>query len=347
MYRPRHRALAWAALALVAPALACSKGAPAASPSPSPSASASPAAALEPNRPLPEPLPDVVARVNGRPIPVKTVSMVVEPVLRAGRIPPDQRPAAYRQALEQLVLREVVLQEAEAAKIQPDETLVERDFKKTRDQFKTDEEWKRFLTAQGFDPQSFRNELRIRYTVEAVLSQRVGNPMYTVSDQEARAFYDENPKFFETPERVRASHILLRVPDASGPEVKTSQRAKAEAALARVRKGEDFAAVARQVSQDTGSAAHGGDLGTFARGQMVPPFEQAAFALKAGQVSDVFESQYGFHIVKVFEHVAPGKVPFEAVQAQIKDRVAQTRREKAVTDFVSGLKAKAKIETYL
>jgi peptidyl-prolyl cis-trans isomerase C len=292
-------------------------------------------------------MPDPVARVNGRPIPAKTVSMVVEPVLKSGRIPPDQKPAAYRQALEQLVLREVLLQEAEAGKIGPDETLVERDFKKTRDQFKTEQEWTSFLSAQGFDVQTFRTELRIRYTVDAVLTQRVGNPMYTVTDQEAKAFYDGNPKMFETPERVRASHILLKVPEGSGPDVKASQRAKAEAALARVRKGENFAAVAKQISQDTGSAVQGGDLGTFGRGQMVPPFEQAAFALKPGQVSEVFESQYGFHIVKVFEHAPVGQVPFEPVKAQIKDHLAQARREKAVNDFLGGLKAKAKIETYL
>ena len=80
---------------------------------------------------------------------------------------------------------------------------------------------------------------------------------------------------------------------------------------------------------------------------MVPAFEQVAFSLPAGKVSDVFESQYGYHILKVSEKIPAGKVPFETVSAQIKDHIAQTKRQNGVNDFINGLKAKAKIETYL
>jgi peptidyl-prolyl cis-trans isomerase C len=139
----------------------------------------------------------------------------------------------------------------------------------------------------------------------------------------------------------------LRVPEGAGPDVKKAARAKAEAALARVRKGEDFAAVAREVSEDPGSAPRGGDLGAFGKGQMVPPFEQAAFALPAGQISGLVESPFGFHVIKVQERLPAGEIPFEPVKGQIKDHLAQTRREKAVDDLVRGLKEKAKIETYL
>src|SRR5437899_3245571 len=341
----------WGAALLLASIAACSRGpspAPAASASPSPSAAAS---ATPPgpdaNRPLPQPLPVVAARVNGRPIPTRTISSIVEPAVQIGRLPRERRSEAYRQTLDQLVLRELVLQEAEARKLVPEEAAVEQDYRQARGQFKTDQEWTRFLSGGGFDAKSFRTELRARRTVDALVRQEAEKHPAPVSDGEAKAFYDQNPTLFNAGERVRASHILLRVPEGGGLDVKQAQKAKAEAALARVRKGEDFAAVAREVSQDPGSAPRGGDLGVFGKGQMVPAFEQAAFALSPGQVSGLVESPFGFHIIKVQERLPPGKVDFDTVKDQIKEHVAQSRREKAVDDLVRGLKAKAKIETYL
>ncbi len=278
---------------------------------------------------------------------MRTVSAIVEPALQAGNVPPDRRPSAYRQALDQLVMRELITQEAQARQIAPDETVVERDYKQARGRFQSEQEWAHFLSGSGFDPAAFRRELRTRNVVDKVVRQEAEKLPAVLSDADAKAFYDQNPTLFDPGERVRASHILLRVPEGAGPGVKKAQRAKAETALARVRKGEDFAAVARQVSEDPGSAPRGGDLGAFGKGQMVPAFAQAAFALPAGQVSGLVESPFGFHIIKVHERLPAGKVPFDPVKGQIKDHLAQTRREKAVDDLVRGLKAKAKIETYL
>jgi len=289
----------------------------------------------------------VAARVNGHAIPSKIVSALVEPALQAGNVPPDKRASAYRQTLDQLVMRELITQEAQARKIAPDEAAVERDFLQAREQFKSEQDWSRFLSKSGFDPGSFRTELRTRNVVDSVVKQEAAKLPAVVTDADAKAFYDQNPKLFDAGERVRASHILLRVPEGAGADAKKAARGKAEAALARVRKGEDFAAVAREVSEDPGSAPRGGDLGAFGKGQMVPPFEQAAFALPAGQVSGLVETPFGLHIIKVQERLPAGKVPFDPVKGQIKDHLAQTRRDKAVNDLVQGLKAKAKIETYL
>jgi peptidyl-prolyl cis-trans isomerase C len=290
----------------------------------------------------------VAARVNGKEIAAKMVASIVEPALQAGRVPPDQRAAAYRQALDQLVMRELVMQEAQARKIAPDEAAVEREYNQARAQFKTPQEWARFLSSSGFDETGFRTELRSRQMVDAFVRQETEkHPPAAVSDADAKAFYDQNPTLFDSGERVRASHILIRVPEGAAPGVKKAKRAQAEAALARVRKGDDFAAMAREVSEDPGSGPRGGDLGPFGKGQMVPPFEQAAFALQAGQVSGLVESPFGYHIIKVHERMPASKVPFETVKGRIRDHLAQTQRDKAVNDLVQGLKAKAKIETYL
>ena len=125
----------------------------------------------------------------------------------------------------------------------------------------------------------------------------------------AQSSYKANPKKYELPEQVRASHILIRTaePDA---------KAKAEAILKELRAGADFAQVAKAKSQDPGSAAKGGDLGFFARGRMIKPFEDTAFGMaKAGDISGVIESPFGFHIIRLDEKKPAGLQPF----AEVKD----------------------------
>ena len=125
----------------------------------------------------------------------------------------------------------------------------------------------------------------------------------------AQSSYKANPKKYELPEQVRASHILIRTaePDA---------KAKAEAILKELRAGADFAQVAKAKSQDPGSAAKGGDLGFFARGRMIKPFEDTAFGMaKAGDISEVIESPFGFHIIRLDEKKPAGLQPF----AEVKD----------------------------
>jgi len=125
----------------------------------------------------------------------------------------------------------------------------------------------------------------------------------------AQTSYKANPKKYEQPEQVRASHILIRTaePDA---------KAKTEAILKELRSGADFSKLAKDKSQDPGSAAKGGDLGFFARGRMIKPFEDTAFGMsKAGDISEVIESPFGFHIIRLDERKPAGPQPF----AEVKD----------------------------
>lgn len=139
-----------------------------------------------------------------------------------------------------------------------------------------------------------------------------------VGDADVRAFYDQNVAEFSRPEQRRARHILLKTESGSSDADRRAVRSLAESVLARVRKGEDFATVAKAMSQDTGSAERGGDLGWFGRGQMVPAFDQAAFTLPTGQISDVVESEFGFHILQVTDSRAAGTAPFDEVKDAIR-----------------------------
>ena len=122
-------------------------------------------------------------------------------------------------------------------------------------------------------------------------------PGIAVSEADARAYFDAHPDEFKMPERVHASHILVKVDPNASDASKAESRKKLEGIKARLDGGEDFAKLAEENS-DCPSSAKGGDLGFFTRGQMVAPFEEAAFALNPGDTSDVVETRFGFHLIK-------------------------------------------------
>jgi peptidyl-prolyl cis-trans isomerase C len=137
-----------------------------------------------------------------------------------------------------------------------------------------------------------------------------------ITDAQLKAFYDEHPESFSKPESMRASHILIGVDAGAGAEKRQQAKRKADEILAQVKSGADFAELAKSVSTCP-SAEQGGDLGEFGRGQMVSPFEDAAFGLDAGAVSEVVETQFGYHIIKATGKNAAEIVPFEEVKGRI------------------------------
>ncbi|MCL4182105.1 MAG: SurA N-terminal domain-containing protein [Burkholderiaceae bacterium] len=178
------------------------------------------------------------------------------------------------------------------------------------------------------NPQAFEvpENARVEYLV---LSPDAVSKGIEVSDDDARAYYEQNKARFATAEQRRASHILVK-PEGSGEAARQAARAKAEALLAKLRDGADFAALAKAESQDPGSAPSGGDLGFFAADLMLAPFSEAAFALAPGQTSGVVETEEGFHIIRLTD-VRPGSQrSFEAVRTEL---VAEIRAQQAGARF--------------
>ena len=152
----------------------------------------------------------------------------------------------------------------------------------------------------------------------------------TPSDDKLREAYEANPERFGQTERRRARHLLISVPAGAGAAVEAEAKATIEAARGRIIQGEDFAAVAKEVSQDPGSKAKGGDLGEFGRGVMDPAFEQAAFALAEGQLSEPVRSRFGFHLIETTGVIPASIRPFEEVKAEL---VAEAAKQEASSLF--------------
>jgi len=159
----------------------------------------------------------------------------------------------------------------------------------------------------------------------------------TISPQDVENYYNSNVQQFQTPEQVRASHILLKTDGKNEADV----RKQAEDILKQAKApGADFAALAKKYSEDDGSKENGGDLDYFPKGRMVPEFEQAAFSMQPGQISDLVKSQFGFHIIKVVDHKPATTRSLDEVRAQIQETLSNQRVDQQITDRTRDLDAR-------
>jgi len=180
----------------------------------------------------------------------------------------------------------------------------------------SDEQVKSYFDAH---PDHFRSPLTIKLQMVEIDAAAIATGL-SVGDSELQAAYEQQASRFATPEKRRASHILARVADSANPLQKSAARKKIEQAEARLKAGEPFAKVAKELSDDV-TAAKGGDLGLFARGTMVPQFEDVAFSLQPGETSGIIETQFGFHIIRLQE-VQPGALkPLASVRDELKGAV--------------------------
>ena len=181
--------------------------------------------------------------------------------------------------------------------------------------FGSPEEMKKQIEAHGQTLDQVKNDIRGSIRQEHWIEAQIKGKA-DVTDAEAEDFYKKNPEKFRQPEEVRASHILVATPEDAKPEVIAEKQKQAQALAERVKKGEDFNKLAEQLSEDPSAKENKGDLGFFGKGQMVPEFSDAAFAMKKGDISDPVRSKFGFHIIKVTDRKDAGTVTLAQAKPQ-------------------------------
>ncbi|MCK5160742.1 MAG: peptidylprolyl isomerase, partial [Candidatus Aureabacteria bacterium] len=164
-----------------------------------------------------------------------------------------------------------------------------------------------------------------------------------ITDKEVKKYYDEHEEEFSSPAQVRVSHILIKFDEDVTEEQKKEDKKKAQKALSRVKSGEDFSAVAKEVSTCP-SSENGGDLNFFARGRMVPEFEDVAFSLGVGDLSEIVETRFGYHIIKVTDKKEQKKIDFEEYKDKIKDLLLQRKQGDVLKEWLVKIKSGADIE---
>jgi peptidyl-prolyl cis-trans isomerase C len=297
-----------------------------------------------PPKPVPQQLPDVLARVNGEAIQRADFerALKVLETRAGGTIPPERRDEILRGLLDQLVTYHVLEQEAHKRNLDATSSEVQQRMAQVRQQFPNEQAFSEALKQRGMDPKQFEKDTRNDITVNKLMQAEAATATL-VGEQDAKDFYDKNPDRFKQPEQVRASHIFKRVLPGSDAATKQKIRASLEPILKQVKAGADFAELAKKNSDDS-SAPAGGDLNYFGPGQMVPEFEKVAFQMKPGDTSGIVETQFGFHIIKVTDRRPGRTIPFPEVKEQIANFLKQQRQQEKANALIEQLKAKSRIE---
>jgi peptidyl-prolyl cis-trans isomerase C len=298
----------------------------------------------------------VAVKVNGVPITNGQVDTIVQERLkpfaeRLAKLPPEfeaqRRKEKRHEVIEEIVIKQLLDEQVREHGIAVSEEEVRQaiaDMASKQQPPMSSEEFLAKVQAGGRTLDGFRKELS-RDLGHLRLCERQWAGKTDVSEQEARAYYDQHAsQEYQVPEMVRASQILIKPdPQADPNQAKARAKARAEELLAQIRNGADFAELARAHSACP-SAAKGGDLGYFKRGDMEAPFEKAAFELAPGQVSGAIETPFGFHIIKVVDRKSAQILTFEEARPAILDRLTAEKRTQVMRGYVESLRSKAKIE---
>lgn len=288
-----------------------------------------------------------VAKVNGVEIPRepfnKEYKVTIERYQRARH---DVQPALRERLKDNIVRRlvdaELIRQQAEKLQVVITQAEKDEQWEAHKKRYGTDEAFKSFLERAGTTAEDVRSQFEanlLREKVFAKVSESVSVP-----PAEAKDFYEKNQARYDEPEQIQASHILIRLAPNATPEEKAQKKARAEEALKKVKaKGADFAALAKEYGEDP-TKDRGGDLGLFTKGRMVKAFEDAAWAMKDGQISGIVETQFGFHIIKKTGHKAAAKKKYEQVADQIEKSLLAKKKNEAIRDALAKWKNEANIE---
>ena len=289
----------------------------------------------------------LVVTVNGRELNENEVVQEEDRIRAqlAGRVPMQQLEGMgeviRQQAVNNMINRVLLEQAADREKIEIPEEQVKERADQVKSGFGSDEAFKEQLEASGLTESGFTQEVELALRIEMLLDGQT-NDLGATAESDIRDFYDTNIERFKKPEQVQASHILIPFGEADGEGEKAAKREKLDSLLTEVRAGADFAQLAGEHSSCP-SKTRGGDLGFFGRGQMVKEFEDTAFGMAVGDVSDIVETQFGYHIIKVTGHQDASTVPFEEAKGDILAYMDGQRKQQAVSDYIDSLRTAASI----
>jgi parvulin-like peptidyl-prolyl isomerase len=265
-------------------------------------------------------------------------------VVASGRTIADQDRATVRaKVLDRLIVSQILLQKATEDDKTQVRKVVEDEIAQARTNAPSPEAFAEQLKARGLTLAQVRDQEVEKELCQRVLVREATNNI-VVTDAEVKKFYQDNPDKFKIPEQVRVAHILVSTLDPTTqqtlpPEKKKEKLKLANELRARAAKGEDFAALVKQYSDDPGSKNKGGEY-TFGRGKMVLEFEDAAFSMKVNQISDPVETQFGYHIIKLLEKIPASKEDFAKAEPAIREYYT----EQGLPDFLEKLKAAADVK---
>jgi len=288
-----------------------------------------------------EDLNPIVLKVNGEPVYAADVSLVMQNMLgtlaRQGIEPPEQE-QLVEAASQRVVEQKLLAQEARRRGITPNAARVEQNLSEMEKQAGGREQLEDGLRKAGTSVAKITETLREVDTVQTLINRDIRSSA-EVPEEAILELWRQNRSRFDS---IHARHIIFAPADASEAS-HASAKAKAEKARKRAVAGEDFAALAKELSEGP-SAPKGGDLGFFTKDQMVPEFADAAFALDVGEISEVVKSDFGYHVIKVEERKPAAETPEPEQAQQLRAAVTQERIGREIAALLEKLVSEATIE---
>ena len=299
----------------------------------------------------------VVAKVNGAAIKESELTKNINQVLAqnpqmGAMVSSEDKMKDFRlKVLQDLITTELLSQEGKKLKIKDLDQQVDEEYKKLRSNLPKEEDFQAALKEHNMTEKDLRKDIEKGIRIQKVVNDQVEQikKNVSVSEQDIKAFYNDaaNKEKFMQKESVKASHILIKVAKDATKEDDAKAQKKIKELLKRAKKGEDFAKLAKENSEDPTAAQNSGELGYFSTEEMVPEFAKAAFALKPGEISDVVKTSFGYHIIKSEDKKPEQMTPYD----EVKDKVAKFLENSAVQskllEYVDTLKKSAKIEVLL
>lgn len=233
-------------------------------------------------------------------------------------------------ALDALIDQSIIKQEAAKQKIVISEQTIDKEMEELEQSYGSEEEFNTALATYGTTLEKVKEDLAVSLMVEKLLE-----PEISITEEEIKTYFEEHKEEFATAEKVKASHIL------------TASEEEAKKVKEKLDAGEDFATLAKEYSTDTATSEQGGDLGLFAKGDMVAEFEEVAFSLEAGSISAPVKTEYGYHIIKVVEKQAAKEANYEDSKAEIKELLFQEEIQAKYTTWLEAQREEYDIKNAL
>ena len=294
-------------------------------------------------------LPKVVARVNDHDINGDVIfrelkKAAIQYKKRGMPLTADQEKSAAKTLIDDEIGRILLVLKAKAVGIKVSEKMLLEKLRKVKAKFKSDSIFEHRLSDRGMTVDQYKQELEIDMYMDQLIKKEI-EPKIKITEKDSQAYYDKNKSNFETQEKVRASIMLLRFNPKEGKAGEQAVLKKFESILIQVKNGADFGALAQQHSQDS-LASKGGDLGFFTQKQMLPAFSSRAFKMKVGEVSEIFRTGRGFHVIKVTDRKPGSLSSFATEKEKIQKFLANKKISQATRDYIENLRKEAEIKTY-
>lgn len=290
------------------------------------------------------------ASVNGKPISKsqyeRELSVFQKRAAQEGRQLSDADLTTFKnRILGNLIDGEVLYQQSQKEGVKVDNQAINEQIETFKKRFSDEAAYKKALEGMDVSEKEIRAQIQRGLAINQLLDTNVRQKI-TVTKEEGKKFYNNNPNLFKQPEQVKASHILIKVAPDAEESKKIQARKKIETVQKKVRQGEDFGLLAKANSEGP-TAQREGDLGYFNRGRMAKPFEDAAFALNVGEVSGIVETQFGYHLIKVTDKKPARTISYKEVQPRLEQHLKNEKAKTEIQDYIENLKKSAKIKRFI